>query len=53
MRLKPDKSVRMDSDYRYLNSYTVGDGFPLPNLSDVMHRVGRARLISVCDAKPG
>jgi len=25
----------------------------MPNLSDVMHRVGRARLISVCDAKSG
>ena len=51
--LKPDKSVRMACDYRYLNSYTVGDGFPMPNLSDVMHRVGRAKLITVCDAKSG
>ena len=25
----------------------------MPNLSDVMHRVGRARLITVCDAKFG
>ena len=51
--LKPDKSIRMACDYRYLNSYTIGDAFPMPNLSDVMYRVGRARYISVSDAKSG
>jgi len=45
--LKPDKSVRMACDYRYLNSFTVADGFPMPNLSDVMHRVGCGRWITV------
>jgi len=49
--LKPDNSIRMACDYRYLNSYTVGDAFPMPNLSDVMYRVGRARVISHTDAK--
>jgi len=43
--LKPDYSIRMACDYRYLNSYTVSDAFPMPNLHDVMHRVGRASFI--------
>jgi len=51
--LKPDKSIRMACDYRYLNSYTIGDAFPMPNLSDVIYRVGRARYTTVCDAKSG
>ena len=51
--LKPDKSIRMACDYRYLNSYTVSDSYPMPNLSDVMHRVGNGRVITVCDAKSG
>ena len=51
--LKADKSIRMACDYRYLNSYTIGDAFPMSNLSDVLYRVGRARYTSVCDAKSG
>ena len=51
--LKPNKSILMACDCRYLNSYTVGDAFPMPNLSDVLYRVGRAKYMSVCDAKSG
>jgi len=51
--LKPDKSIRVACEYRYLNSYTIGDAFPVPNLSDALDRVGRARYTSVCDAKSG
>jgi len=46
-------SVRMFCDYRYLNSFTVANSFPMPNGSDVMHRVGCGRWITVCDAKSG
>jgi len=51
--VKPDNSIRMACDYRYVNSYTVGDAYPMPNLTDTMHRVGRAKYISLCDAKSG
>jgi len=30
--LKPDNAIRMTCDYRYLNSYTMSDAFPMPNL---------------------
>jgi len=51
--LKPDKTIRMACDYRYVNSYTIGDAFPMPNLFDVMHRVGKGRYITVTDARSG
>jgi len=51
--VKPDKSIRLAGDYRYLNSHTIGDNFPMPNLTEVMHRVGKARWITVCDATSG
>jgi len=34
--LKPDKSIRMACNYRYLNSYSIGDGHPMPVLSEVI-----------------
>ena len=51
--LKPDNSICMACDYRYRNSYTVGDAFPMPKLSDVMYRVGQGWVISHTDAKSG
>ena len=51
--VKSDKSIRMACDYRYLNSHTKFDAFPVGNLDDLKHRVGRARYITVCDAKSG
>jgi len=51
--VKPDKSIRLACDYQYLNSHTIGDAFPMQNLTDVMHRVGRAHWITICDARTG
>jgi len=51
--VKPDKSIRLACDYRYLNAHTIGDAFPMQHLSDVMYRVGRARWITICDARSG
>jgi len=44
--VKPDKTIRMACDYGYVNAYTIGDAFPMPNLSDVMFRVGKGNFIS-------
>ena len=51
--VKPDKSIRLACDYRYLNAHTIGDAFPMQHLTDVMYRVGRARWITICDARSG
>ena len=50
---KPDMSVRMCCDYRYLNSFTVPDAMPMQIVADCVHKVSRAKFISVCDAKSG
>ena len=51
--VKPDKSIRLVCDYRYLNSHKITDNFPMPNLTEVIHRVGKVRWITVCDATSG
>ena len=32
--MKPDKSVRLTCDFRYLNKYTIDDCQPMPNIVD-------------------
>jgi len=51
--IKPDKSVRLTYDFRYVNQYTIGDCQPMPNLTDSMHRVASAKYVTLCDAKSG
>ena len=37
-----ENGVRMWCDYRYLNKFTRGDAYPTPDISDMIHRVGKA-----------
>jgi len=50
---KPNKSVRLCCDYRYLNKYTVPDPMPMLILMDCVHKVSKANFITICDAKSG
>jgi len=43
--------VRLAVDYRYVNKYTVGDAYPIPDYSDIVQRVGGSSWISTFDAK--
>ena len=45
--------VRVTVNYQYVNRHTICDSLPLPNISDIIHRVGNAKYISVFDAKSG
>ena len=45
--------VRLAVDYRYVNSYTHGDSYPLPDLQSLFQRVGKSNLITICDCKSG
>ena len=45
--------VRLAVDYRFLNRYTVPDAFPVPDIPDVLQRIGNAKFISVFDATSG
>ena len=45
--------VRLAVDFRYVNKYTAGDAFPVPDIADVKQRIGSKRWITVADAKAG
>ena len=45
--------IRLAVDYRYLNSFTVTDAFPIPDIEDVIQRVGSKKFISVFDCRHG
>jgi hypothetical protein len=51
--LKPSGSVRVCVNYQYLNSYTVPDQIPLPSISEVVQKIGKARFISSFDTVSG
>lgn len=52
-RIKPDGSVRLCVDYRKLNEVTVPDRYPLPNLKDLLPRIGQPKAISLMDLRSG
>ena len=51
--LKRSGSVRVCVNYQYLNRYTLPDQIPLPNISEVVQRIGKARFISSFDTVSG
>jgi len=38
-------------DYHYLNKYTRGDAHPTPDITDVIHKVGKAQCIANWDMR--
>ena len=48
-----ENGVRLCCDYRYLNKYTSGDAYPTPDITDVIHKVGKAQWISSWDIRSG
>jgi hypothetical protein len=40
---------RICVDFRKLNEVSIGDSFPLPNIQDILDRVGRARYFTALD----
>lgn len=54
---KPDaagnKKWRVVVDFRRLNDITVGDAFPLPNITDILDQLGKAKYFSTLDLANG
>lgn len=44
---------RVVVDYRQLNDITIGDAFPLPNISDILDQLGQAKYFSTLDLASG
>jgi hypothetical protein len=43
---KPNNSIRMCCDYRYLNLGTVDDAYPMQHAQDLIFRMGNGRYIT-------
>lgn len=54
---KPDslgnKRWRMVIDFRALNEKTIGDAYPLPNITEILDQLGSAKYFSVFDLASG
>jgi len=50
---KKNGDVRIACDYRYLNSFTVGDAYPMPTIDEVLRSIGKKQYISTFDATSG
>jgi putative transposase len=44
---------QMCIDFRKLNKLTVGDSYPLPNIQDILYKLGRARYFTALDCASG
>ena len=44
--LRGETGVRLAIDFRHVNKFTKGDCFPIPDIPDVLQKVGRAHYIS-------
>lgn len=47
------KKWRICIDFRRLNDLTVGDSYPLPNIQDILDKIGKARYFSALDCASG
>ncbi|XP_028253710.1 uncharacterized protein LOC114429061 [Parambassis ranga] len=50
---KKDGSLRFCIDFRYLNSVSQVDPYPMPRIDDLVERVGRAKYITTLDLSKG
>lgn len=50
---KGNKRWRMVIDYRMLNEKTIGDAYPLPNITEILDQLGSAKYFSVFDLASG
>jgi len=45
--------VHLAVDYRYVNRDAAADGYPLPDVADIVQEVAKTRFISTFDATKG
>jgi hypothetical protein len=47
------KKWRICVDFRKLNEIMIGDSYPIPNIQDILHKLGRARYFTALDCASG
>jgi len=47
------QKLRIVVDFRKLNDLTIGDSFPLPNITDILDQLGNAKYFSTLDLASG
>ena len=50
---KDSPDIRLCVDYKYINSGTISDSYPMPRIDDVLRKVAPCRYISTFDATSG
>ena len=50
---KKDGKKRMVQDYRYLNSWTIKNNYPLPLISDLIDSIGKKKVFTKMDLQWG
>ena len=48
---KKSGGVRIACDYRYLDSFTVGDAYSMSTINETLSKIGSSKIISTFDAK--
>ena len=48
-----NKKWRLVVDFRKLNDITVGDAYPLPNITDILDQIGKAKYFTTLDLANG
>ena len=51
--LVKDGTLQMCVDYRYLNSVSQADAYPMPRIDDLIGRLGKAKYITTIDLMRG
>lgn len=51
--LKKNKSIRLVIDYRKINSFTIKEAFPFPNVQDHLNSIPKSNVFSSIDLKSG
>ena len=49
--LKGNNQIRIVCDFRYVNSFTVPDAYPMQNIDEVIDKIGHSKFISKFDAR--